>query len=106
MWWNSSSGGAARDKPVSTAASSSPAEHPGLPAPPTKHQMALMIWIAAFPTLTAINLLCGDWLAALHPILRTFVVVTTAVPIVIYGIMPQLHRLRGWILRSKINNHP
>jgi antibiotic biosynthesis monooxygenase (ABM) superfamily enzyme len=65
-------------------------------APPTKHQMALMIWIAVFPTLTAINLLFGDWLATLHPILRTFVIATTAVPIVVYGIMPQLHRLCVW----------
>ncbi|MDQ0120997.1 antibiotic biosynthesis monooxygenase (ABM) superfamily enzyme [Pseudarthrobacter defluvii] len=64
------------------------------PAPPTKHQLALMIWIAVFPTLTAINLVFGEWLATLHPILRTFVVATAAVPIVIYGIMPQLHRLR------------
>ena len=65
------------------------------PAPPTKHQLALMIWIAVFPTLTAINLIFGDWLATLHPILRTFVLATVAVPIVIYGIMPQLHRLRA-----------
>jgi antibiotic biosynthesis monooxygenase (ABM) superfamily enzyme len=86
---------------MSTAAGSSPAEHPELLAPPTKHQLALMIWIAVFPTLTLINLIFGDWLATLHPILRTFIVVTAAVPIVIYGIMPQLHRLRGRILRSK-----
>ena len=65
------------------------------PAPPTKHQLALMIWIAVFPTLTAINLIFGDWLATLHPVLRTFVLATVAVPIVIYGIMPQLHRLRS-----------
>lgn len=65
------------------------------PAPPTKHQLALMIWIAVFPTLTAINLVFGDWLATLHPVLRTFVLATVAVPVVIYGIMPQLHRLRA-----------
>jgi antibiotic biosynthesis monooxygenase (ABM) superfamily enzyme len=62
-------------------------------APPTKHQLALMIWLAVFPTLTAINIVFGDWLATLHPVLRTFVLATIAVPIVIYGIMPQLHRL-------------
>lgn len=64
------------------------------PVPPTKHQLALMIWIAVFPTLTAINLIFGNWLATLHPVLRTFVLATVAVPIVVYGIMPQLHRLR------------
>jgi antibiotic biosynthesis monooxygenase (ABM) superfamily enzyme len=27
--------------------------------PPTKHQLALMIWIAVFPTLTVLNLTLG-----------------------------------------------
>ncbi|MCW2737522.1 hypothetical protein [Nocardioides sp.] len=62
--------------------------------PPTKHQLALMIWVAVFPTLTALNLLLGDWLGGLDTVLRTFVLATTAVPIVIYGLMPQLHRVR------------
>lgn len=66
--------------------------------PPTKHQLAVMIWIAVFPTLTAINLLLGDWLGRLDPVLRTFVLATVAVPIVIYGLMPQLHRLRVRLL--------
>ncbi len=68
------------------------------PAPPTKHQLALMIWLAVFPTLTAINLAFGQWLEMLHPVLRTFVLATVAVPIVIYGIMPHLHRLRAHLL--------
>ncbi|GAA4142586.1 hypothetical protein GCM10023068_13060 [Leifsonia shinshuensis] len=57
-----------------------------------------MIWIAVFPTLTVINVAFGDWLATLHPVLRTLVVVTVAVPIVIYGIMPNLHRLRARLI--------
>ena len=38
--------------------------------PPTKHQLALMIWLCVFPTLTVINLALGDWLATLSPVLR------------------------------------
>ncbi len=69
--------------------------NPGLRVgPPTKHQLALMIWLAVFPTLTLLNLLLGDWLGDLSPILRTFVLATVAVPIVIYGVMPQLHKAR------------
>ena len=68
--------------------------------PPTKHQLALMIWIAVFPTLTALNLLLGDWLGELNAVLRTFVLATVAVPIVIYGLMPQLHRLRVRLLSA------
>ena len=30
--------------------------------PPSKHQLALMIWLCVFPTLTVINLAFGDWL--------------------------------------------
>lgn len=67
-------------------------------SPPTKHQLALMIWVCVFPTLTALNLALGDWLRTLSPVLRTFVLATVAVPIVIYGLMPHLHRLRVRLL--------
>jgi antibiotic biosynthesis monooxygenase (ABM) superfamily enzyme len=71
---------------------------PTLP-PPTKHQLALMIWVAVFPTLTVLNLVLGDALADLPSVLRTFVLATVAVPVVIYGLMPRLHRVRARILR-------
>lgn len=71
--------------------------HPTVP-PPTKHQLALMIWVAVFPTLTVLNLALGTVLAELPGVLRTFVLATVAVPIVIYGWMPRLHRLRGRLL--------
>ncbi|MDN5766900.1 MAG: hypothetical protein L0H96_13165 [Humibacillus sp.] len=66
--------------------------------PPNKHQLAIMIWIAVFPTLTTLNLAFGDTLAHLPSVLRTLVLVTVAVPIVIYGLMPRLHKLRTRIL--------
>jgi antibiotic biosynthesis monooxygenase (ABM) superfamily enzyme len=66
--------------------------------PPTKHELAMMIWLAVFPTLTGLNLALGPWLTTMGPILRTFVLATIAVPIVIYGLMPRLHRLRTRLL--------
>jgi antibiotic biosynthesis monooxygenase (ABM) superfamily enzyme len=57
-----------------------------------------MVWVAVFPTLTVLNLVLGDWLATMNAITRTFVLATTAVPIVTYGLMPQLHRLRGRLM--------
>ena len=66
--------------------------------PPTKHQLALMIWVAVFPTLTVINLAFGDQLSQLPSVLRTFVLATVAVPIVIYALMPQLQKLRRTLL--------
>lgn len=81
--------------PRPTPASSSPNRAVG---PPTKHQLALMIWLAVFPTLLVLNLALGDWLRTLTPLVRTFVLATIAVPIVIYGLMPQLQRLRRRVL--------
>jgi antibiotic biosynthesis monooxygenase (ABM) superfamily enzyme len=68
------------------------------PTQPSKHQLALMIWLSVFPTLAVINLVLGDWLATLPTLVRTFVLATIAVPIVIYGLMPRLHGLRGKVL--------
>jgi antibiotic biosynthesis monooxygenase (ABM) superfamily enzyme len=69
--------------------------------PPSKHQLALMIWIAVFPTLTVLNVTVGPWLKDLNPILRTFILATVAVPIVIYGLMPCLHRIRARFLTAR-----
>jgi antibiotic biosynthesis monooxygenase (ABM) superfamily enzyme len=71
---------------------------PGRSGPPNKHQQALMIWLAVFPTLTILNLILGRWLHTLAPVERTFVLVTIAVPIVVYGLMPRLLRIRGLLL--------
>ncbi len=77
-----------------TSRATSPAATPSV-GPPSKHALALMIWLCVFPTLTLINLALGDWLKTMSPVLRTFVLATVAVPIVIYGLMPQLHRVRA-----------
>lgn len=69
--------------------------------PPTKHQLALMIWLAVFPTLTILNLTLAPWLANLTAVPRTFVLATVAVPVVIYGLMPQLHKARVRILTAR-----
>ena len=71
---------------------------PAVVRPPSKHQLALMIWLAVFPTLAILNVAFNGWLSRLTPVARTFVLVTIAVPIVIYGLMPQLHKLRGRLL--------
>lgn len=71
------------------------------PGPPTKHQLALMIWLAVFPTLTVLNLVLGDWLGTLNAVARTFVLATIAVPVVIYGLMPHLHRARAQLLTRR-----
>jgi len=66
--------------------------------PPTKHQLALMIWLCVFPTLLILNLVLGDWLRTLATLPRTFILATIAVPIVTYALMPQLHRMRALLV--------
>ena len=73
---------------------------------PPSHRRAsttssIMIWLAVFPTLTVINLALGDWLKTLPPVVRTFVLATIAVPIVIYGLMPHMHRLRARLMATR-----
>jgi len=46
------------------------------------------------PTLIGLNMLLDDVLGDLSTVPRTFVLASIAVPIVIYGLMPRLHRLR------------
>ena len=72
--------------------------HPAPVPPPSRHQLALMIWVAVLPTLTVLNLVLGSVLADVPVVLRTFVLATVAVPIVMYGLMPRLHRLRVRVL--------
>lgn len=69
--------------------------------PPTVHQLALMIWVAVVPTLVVLNLTIGPWLSPLGTVLRTFVLATVAVPVVIYGLMPRLHRARVRLLTRR-----
>jgi antibiotic biosynthesis monooxygenase (ABM) superfamily enzyme len=69
--------------------------------PPSKHQLALMIWLAVFPTLTVLNLTVGPLLKDLPIVARTFVLATVAVPIVIYGLMSHLQRLRVRLLTAR-----
>ena len=83
---------------MSTNAHPQPATAKPPVGPPSKHQLAVMIWVAVFPTLTVLNLTIGPWLADLNPGLRTFILTTVAVPIVIYGLMPRLHRIRVQLL--------
>jgi antibiotic biosynthesis monooxygenase (ABM) superfamily enzyme len=60
-----------------------------------------MIWLCVFPTLTALNLALTDWLRDMTPVTRTFVLATIAVPIVIYGLMPLLHRARAQVVTRR-----
>ncbi len=77
---------------------SDPGHRPGPVPPPSKHQLALMIWLAVLPTLTVLNVGLSSLLSDTPVALRTVIVATIAVPIGMYGLMPRLHRLRARLL--------
>ncbi len=65
--------------------------------PTPKYQLALMIWVAVVPTLIALQTLLRSFLTGTPMMARTVVLSTLAVPIVVYGLMPPLQRLRVYI---------
>lgn len=67
-------------------------------AAPSRHQLALMIWLAVFPTLTLLNLTVGTLLEDTNTVLRTLVMASIAVPIVVYLLLPRLQRVRARLL--------
>ena len=69
--------------------------------PPTRHQLALMIWLAVFPTLVALNVVLEPVISGLGVVSRTLVLASIAVPIVIYGLMPRLHQVRARLIVAR-----
>ena len=69
--------------------------------PPSKHQLAIMIWLCVFPTLLILNLVLGELLKSVSTVPRTFMLATIAVPIVIYGLMPYLHKARARLIARR-----
>jgi antibiotic biosynthesis monooxygenase (ABM) superfamily enzyme len=66
--------------------------------------MALLTWAAAFPLLTAVNVLLGPLLAALPLPGRTLLMTGILIGLLTYGIMPPLTRLTyTWL--SPWDNH-
>ena len=68
---------------------------------PSQHYLALMIWLAVMPTPDRPQPALSGPLQALAVVPRTVALATIAVPIVIYGLMPQLHRIRTRLLTTQ-----
>ncbi|WP_258040718.1 hypothetical protein [Pseudanabaena sp. BC1403] len=73
---------------------------PGKPAiaPPPRHKMALVTWLAVFPLITIISAVFQQFLGMLPLVLRVAVVTAIAVPTMTYLLMPQMTRLFAWWL--------
>ncbi|HEX6429236.1 MAG TPA: hypothetical protein VF008_16175 [Niastella sp.] len=69
--------------------------------PPKKWKMAILIWIAIYPTVTLIAILFGNHFEKINPLpLRTMVSTLIVVPIAVYVIVPALQKvLSNWLTR-------
>jgi hypothetical protein len=66
---------------------------------PKKWKMAVLVWIAIYPTITLLLALLGDQFAQVSPLpLRTFVITIIVVPLMVFSIMPAMQRLlSNWL---------
>lgn len=70
------------------------------PVPPKKWKTALIIWIAIYPALTILIALFGEYLILLPLALRTLVMTAVLVPLLVFVLVPALHKvLGGWVRR-------
>jgi antibiotic biosynthesis monooxygenase (ABM) superfamily enzyme len=67
---------------------------------PKKWKMALLVWMAIFPTISIISIALGDWLAQLHLLLRTFMMSIILVPFMIFFAMPKITKhFQKWLIK-------
>lgn len=70
------------------------------PVPPKKWKTALVIWIAIYPALTLLLALFGEYLVVLPLALRTLLMTAVLVPLLVFVLIPALHKvLGGWLRR-------
>jgi antibiotic biosynthesis monooxygenase (ABM) superfamily enzyme len=73
---------------------------PRRPGPPPRHRLALIVWLAIYPTITLLLHLGGpvinDW-----PLpLRTLALTAVAVPLMVFVLLPVLQRaFAPWLTR-------
>lgn len=63
--------------------------------------MAILIWIAIYPTVTLIAILFGKHFEKINPLpLRTLATTLIVVPIAVYALVPALQKvLNNWLTR-------
>jgi antibiotic biosynthesis monooxygenase (ABM) superfamily enzyme len=67
--------------------------------PPKKWKLAIVVWLAIYPLITAVFLLFGTYLNQIQPLpLRTFIMTAILVPIMVFILMPNISKLlAGWL---------
>ncbi len=69
--------------------------------PPKKWKMAIVIWMAIYPSVTLMFFLFGKQLSQINPMpLRTLLLTGVLVPLMVFVLLPILQKLfKGWLSR-------
>jgi hypothetical protein len=66
--------------------------------PPAKWKTAVLIWLAIYPSINLLFFFMGDFLATLHPLLRTLVLTGILVPLMVFVLLPFLQKtFKSWL---------
>jgi antibiotic biosynthesis monooxygenase (ABM) superfamily enzyme len=67
--------------------------------PPKKWKMAIVIWIAIYPTITILFAVFGQHFLLINPLpLRTLVITLMVVPLMVFVILPNVQKAMGkWL---------
>lgn len=69
--------------------------------PPKKWKMAVVVWLAIYPTITLVLAIFGSQLVKINPLpFRTLVITAVVVPLMVYWIMPFVQKLLANWLRK------
>jgi antibiotic biosynthesis monooxygenase (ABM) superfamily enzyme len=65
---------------------------------PNKFKLAFLVWCAIYPTVTFIFFILNDFLATLHPFVKTLVVTIILVPLMVFVFLPFIMKTFGkWL---------
>lgn len=68
--------------------------------PPPKWKIAVLIWLAIYPSITLLFLLVGKQLWLIPLPLRTLTITLILVPLMVFVLLPALQKLfSGWLQR-------
>ncbi|MBK9193487.1 MAG: hypothetical protein KA230_06985 [Flavobacteriales bacterium] len=68
--------------------------------PPPKWKTAVLVWIAIYPSITILFLLFGEQLEQLPAPLRTLVLTLILMPLLVFVLLPLLHKTFARWLRG------
>ncbi len=72
--------------------------------PPPRYKMAIVTWLAVFPLITFLSTILQPYIADVPLVLRVMLITAIAVPVMTYGLMPQMTRLfAGWLYPTTVD---